>query len=198
MKDKFTKNSEEEHYTIVYFDVMKDLQIGFTEYAVLQTMFHFSKRNVCNIEKSNLSRKLFIARNTLNKYLEKLIFKEHISKVETDSKTYYLKYDVKERFENGGKIYVKIYHKHRKELKISIKHYIFLYMIYALSKNKVSRISLASKEYYSEYINTSISNFGTIKCELTKKGFLERQETGFLKLNENIFNWFENNKSVQK
>lgn len=198
MKDKFTKNCEGEHYTIVYFDVMNDLQIGFTEYIVLQTMLHYSKRNLCNIEKSNLSRKLFIARNTLNKSLNKLVFKEHISKDEIGSKTYYLNPDIRERFECKKGNYVRIYHKHRKELQLSIKQYVFLYLIYTHSKKHKSRIAIAGKSQYCKYINFSESHFATTKSKLMKMSLLEYQETSFLKLNEDVFNWFENKITVQK
>ena len=198
MQDKFTKKCKEEHYTIVYFDVMKDLQIDFREYVVLQTMLHFSKRNEYNKGILKLSNHLKISRNTVYKALNKLFLKGHISSFEPNSKTINLNSDVRERFEVKGKIYVKIYHNHRKALKLSLKQYVLLYMVYSLSKNRKSRIAIAGRKKYCEYINFSESHFATSKSHFVKAKLLEPLETHFLKLNEDIFNWFENNKSVQE
>ncbi|OWP85002.1 hypothetical protein BWK59_02550 [Flavobacterium davisii] len=198
MKNKFTTKSEKEPYTIVYFDVMKDLHITYMEYIVLQTMLHFSSRNEYKKGVSKISNYLKLSRNTIYKYLKKLILKEHIARFEPKSNTYYLKYDIRERFENRGNLYVKIYHKHRKELNIAIKKYALLYMIYSLSKNLKNRCATAGQEHYCKYINISESHFDTVKSQLTKANLLEQQTTTLLKLNENLFNWFDNNKSVQE
>ena len=199
MNDKFTTKSEKkEPYTIVYFDVMKDLHISYMEYIVLQTMLHFSSKNEYKKGISKISNHLKLSRNTIYKYLKILMLKEHIARFEPKSDTYYLKYDIKERFENGGKLYVKIYHNHRKELKIAIKKYALLYMIYSLSKNLKNRCANAGIKNYCNYINISESHFETVKGQLIKVNLLEQQTTTFLKLNENLFNWFENNKSVQE
>ena len=198
MKNKFTTKREQEPYTIVYFDVKKDLQIDFTEYFVLQTMVHFSKRKDYKVDVTEIGNHLKLSRNTIYKYLKILILKEHISRFEPKSKTYHLKYDVKERFENGGKLYVKIYHKHRKELNIAIKKYALLYLIYSLSKNLKNKCATAGQEHYCKYINISESHFDTVKGQLIEANLLEPQTSTLLKLNENLFNWFENNKSVQE
>ncbi len=198
MKNKFTTKSEQEPYTIVYFDVMKDLHIDYTEYLILQTMIHFCKRNDYKLNVTEIGNHLKLSRNTIYKYLKILILKEHIVRFEPKSDTYHLKYDVKERFENGGKLYVKIYHKHRKELNIAIKKYALLYMIYSLSKNLKNRCATAGIKNYCNYINISESHFDTVKGQLIEANLLEPQTSTLLKLNENLFNWFENNKSVQE
>ena len=198
MKDNFTTKSEKEPYTIVYFDVMKDLHIDYTEYLVLQTMVHFSSKNEYYKGITKISNHLKLSRNTIYKSLKILLLKEHIARFEPKSNTYYLKYDIKERFENGGRLYVKIYHKHRKVLNIAIKKYALLYMIYSLSKNLKNRCANAGIKNYCNYINISESHFDTVKGQLIKANLLEQQTTTFLKLNENLFNWFENNKSVQE
>ncbi len=198
MKDKFTTKNEKEPYTIVYFDVKQDLQLSFREYIVLQTMLHFSSKNEYKKGITKISNHLKLSRNTIYKSLKILLLKEHIARFEPKSDTYYLKYDVKERFENGGRLYVKIYHNHRKKLNIAIKKYALLFMIYSLSKNLKNRCATAGKEHYCKYINISESHFDTVKGQLTKKNLLEPQTTTLLKLNENLFNWFENNKSVQE
>lgn len=198
MKNKFTTKSEQEPYTIVYFDVMKDLHIDYTEYLVLQTMVHFSSKNEYNKGITKISNHLKLSRTTTYKYLKILMLKEHIARFEPKSDTYYLKYDIRERFENGGKLYVKIYHKHRKELNIAIKKYVLLYMIYSHSKNLINRCATAGQEHYCRYINISESHFDTVKGQLIKVNLLEPQTSTFLKLKENLFNWFENNKSVQE
>jgi DNA-binding transcriptional regulator YhcF (GntR family) len=198
MESKFTKKCKEEHYTIVYFDVMKDLQIDFREYIVLQTILHFSKKNQYNKGILKLSNHLKVSRNTVYKALNELLKKGHIFSFEPNSKTINLKHDVRERFEMKGKIYVKIYHNHRKELKLSLRQYVLLYMVYSLSKNRKSRIAIAGTKKYCEYINFSESHFATSKSKLIKAKLLEPLKTHFLKLNVDIFNWFENNKSVQE
>ena len=198
MKDKFTTKSEKKPYTIVYFDVMKDLHIDYTEYLVLQTMVHFSSKNVYYKGITKISNHLKLSRNTIYKSLKILLLKEHIARFEPKSNTYYLKYDIKERFENGGRLYVKIYHKHRKILNIAIKKYALLYMIYSLSKNLKNRCANAGIKNYCNYINISESHFDTVKGQLIKANLLEPQTSTLLKLNETLFNWFENNKSVQE
>ncbi len=196
MEDKFTKKCKEEHYTIVYFDVMKDLQIDFTEYLVLQTMLHFSKRNEYNGGVTKIKNHLKKSRTTITNVIKILIQKEHIIKSENKSKIFNLNYDIKERFETKNGLYAKIYHNHRKELDLIETHYVFLYLVYSLSKNTKNKIALAKKEYMCSHINTSESNYDTIKSELTRKGFLECQLNTTLKLNQTLFEWFENN-SVQ-
>jgi predicted transcriptional regulator len=195
---KNTENASQEHYTIVYFDVMKNMKIDFTEYIVLQTMLHFSKRNEYKKGIPKLSVYLKISRNTIYDAIDKLFLKGHISRGETNSKTYYLNYDVKEQFEDKGNLYVKIYHSHRKALKLSLRQYVLLYMVYSLSKKRKSRIAIAGRNNYCEYINFSESHFATSKSKLIKAKLLEPLETHFLKLNKDVFSWFENNKSVQE
>jgi hypothetical protein len=114
--------------------------------------------------------------------------KEHITK---DGKTYNLNYDLKERFETSAGVYVQIYHKHRKLLNISVVQYVFLYMIYSLSKNKLNKVAIAGTEYYRKHTNISTRHFYTSINNLTEKNILEPQNNSHLKLNENIFNWFE-------
>lgn len=193
MEDKFTKKCKEEHYTIVYFDVLKDLQIDFTEYIVLQTMLHFSNRSAYNKGITKLSSHLNISRNTVYKTLKSLVLKNHIIEVSPKRDIYFLNYDIREKFEIKGLKFVKIYHKNRKHLGISIAQYVLLYMIYSLSKNRKSKIAMVNKTYYQEHTGFSDRYYYNTKNEFIKKNLLDSQENAFLKLNSSVFNWFENN-----
>ncbi|AWM14643.1 hypothetical protein DI487_12785 [Flavobacterium sediminis] len=190
MDNKFIKNPVKDNYSILYFEVMKGLEIGFEEYIVLQIMLKFSKRNEIKLDKSLISKTLCISRNTLDKVLVKLISKGHINKVEAQGKAYYISVDVKEKFEIAG-LYVKIYHKHRKLLKLSLKQYAFLYMIYSLSKKYDSKIAIAGKEKYCDFLNISKSHYDTTKGKFKEANLIEPQKNHFLKLNIDVFNWFE-------
>lgn len=192
MESKFTKKGKKVDYTVVYLDIKKDLQIDFTEYLVLQAMLNFSNKNVYSKGVSKLSTYLKISRNTTYKCLNTLFQKGHITNDDLNSKIYYLKYDIRERFESSDNLYVKIYHEHRKELKLSIKQYVFLYMIYSLSK-KVGKSAIAGKKMYCKNINFSESHFATSKSLLIKYKLLEPQGNLSLKLSEEIFEWFKNN-----
>lgn len=186
---------EKNNYCIVYFEVMRDLNVTIEEYLVLEQMLFRSKHNTCKIKISSLADYLCFTRASTYKYIKGLIQKRHVEKEVHSSRVFYIHHDVEDRFKPHDKKYIKIYHKKRKQLGLSPMQFSLLYMIYSLSKNLKNKYATASIDYYRSRLGISIRHYYSSleKCE--RNNLIIRKNL-YLKLEGNLFEWFKSKEKV--
>lgn len=178
-----------DYYCIVYFEVMRDLNITFEEYLVLEAMLYRSKKNIYKAPISHLAKHLCFSRASIYQYIKGLIQKDHIKKEVNSSKVFYLTHDIKDRFESHKykANYIKIYHYKRKELGLSPSQFGFLYLIYSLSKR--NKYPFAGINYYIKHLGISERHYYTSLEKFENKKLIIRKKIRF-KLDRNIYEWF--------
>jgi len=170
------KNKEyTNRYTIVYYEVMEDFQISIPEYLILNEMARQAKANDYKKGLKHLKDITGMSRNTIYKYIERLITKEHIEKEKT---TYHLHYDVKERFIPIGSQpkYLIIFHDVRKLYSLSITESALLYLFYSFSRSSflnggtnapcrvyIQILEITERAYYD--MKKKIINLNLINCD---------------------------------
>lgn len=189
--------NKKQHFTIIRYEVMDDLLIDFEEYMILDFMLFRSVKNKYTKGKSILSNVLCLSRGTIDDRFKKLIEKEHVIKDEF-SNSYYLNNDIKERMEINKGNYVVDFHHKRKELGLKkVRHFIFLHLVYSLSKTK--GYAYMGKQNYMKHLRFSTNKdegrgFKYLVKNAESKGFIETKKyTTFYKLNSELFDWFEEN-----
>jgi hypothetical protein len=143
--------------------------------------------------KAYLYKYLYLAPNTVYngiKVLEKQNFISEIS-----DKRISLNYEIVEQFkeevESGGG-FIKIYHKHRKELGLSLREYSLLYAFYSLSLK--SGFTTAKVKRYEEWLGIKERDYHRIKDKLLDKGYILPHQYNKVIVSIEIKNWFDEQK----
>ena len=189
MEDKQFNNLKY-YYTIIYLDLYQKLRLKPKEYIVLSHIVYTSKRNECKNNVTKFSKQLCISRNTIYNILEKLWAERHIKDYHKESKILCLDVDLKNMFDEQREQtrYCKVYHKHKKELKISELDYILLFSIYILSKK--CSFSNAGSNYFINILGIKERNYYLRKERLSKLGLI-RQESYRTYISKEIEEWFD-------
>lgn len=175
---------------------MNDLDINFDEYLILDRMLFTSKSKRYSEGVTALAKHLGYERATIYKYLRSLTSKglvEHSGFAEP----YLLDYKVHESFDKKEGRYIKIYHALRKELNISVKSFVLLYLVYSLSRNVKSKTALAGVKMYCSTAQISESYYNNIKQNFLNRGLLADSGSHHLKLHSHVFDWFNITEQLQ-
>jgi len=201
MQGKNTKNKAE-RFTIIYFENLWDLKIDFTEYMILKYMINHSNRNVFRGNIVKMCEYLGICRTTFyNTNIENLFKSEHIEKDFGNKNYYIINHDVAERISQKDGHYIIIYHNWKKWKTVrgnrviplnDINQYVFLYIIYSLSRNKKKGIALVGKNYLKRHIGLKERNFFKVRDKLINKELLSYPKTNHYMLSRRLFFSFNN------
>lgn len=192
---KFTNSKVvKQNYTLTYYSALEKLDYQFREYVIFDTLIRKSKMNDFEKPKAYLYQYLFLAPNTVYngiKVLEKQNFISEIS-----DKRICLNYEIVEQFkeevESGGGGYIKIYHKHRKELGLSLKEYSLLYAFYSLSQNYGH--TTAKVKRFEEWLGIKERDYHRIKEKLLGKQYILPHQYNKVSVSIEIKNWFDEQK----
>ncbi|WP_159800376.1 hypothetical protein [Flavobacterium sp. MK4S-17] len=187
---------KDNRFTMIYYNVMIELEIDFDEYLVLERMLHRSKSNSYSEGISALSKYLGFKWPTIKRKIENLMMKGYIQHFDK-GEPYLIKHNVKDVFEGKTGNYLKIYHAHRSKYKLSVKHYGMLYLIYSLSKRKKNRVAIAGMNLYISVLGISDSHYNHTKSDFLARGFLVDSRSHFLKLSDEFFEWFASQENME-
>jgi len=189
MQDKYTINKAT-RFTIVYHDVRSDLGIDFNEYLVLDVMVRYSRKNTYTKGVAYLGEYLSVTRNVIYSIIKKLIKKEHLEKDES-TKFYQIHYDVADRMKIKTGNYVVIYENWKELGTDSINRYVFLYLVYSLSRRNRNGTAFSGKKLYFKNAILKIDNFNKMTVKLEEKKLIKKIRIDEYKLTNHVFRWFK-------
>lgn len=189
MQDKYTTNKAT-RFTIVYHDVRSDLGIDFNEYLVLDVMIRHSRKNTYTKDVTYLSTCLSVTRNVIYSTIKKLIKKGHLEKDE-GTKFYQIYYDVADRMKIKTGKYIVIYENWKELGTDSINRYVFLYLVYSLSRRNRNGTAFSGKNFYYNNSNLKKDNYNKTIRVLQDKELIIRIRMNEYKLTDHVFRWFK-------
>lgn len=186
---------EKQKYTLIYYEWLQKMNYQYTDYVILDTLIRKSKKNEFNKSKAFLHQRLYLARNTINSILRKLKKQGLIE--EERPKQIILNYMAVEDFQEMKKgKYIKIYHKHRKELGLSLKEYSLLYAFYSLSTRQ--KHASAKVKRYEEWLGIKEREYHRIKKKLENAGYILPHKRNKVVVSLELCNWFNSQNEVFK
>jgi len=189
MQDKYTTNKAI-RFTMVYHDVRNDLGVDFNEYMVLDVMVRNSRNNTYTKGVSYLSKYLSVERKTIYRIIKKLIIKELLEK-EEDTKFYLIHYDVADQMKITTGNYIVIYENWQELGTESINRYVFLYLVYSLSRRRRNGTAFSGKNFYYYNSNLKKDNFNKTIRVLQDKELIIKIRMNEYKLTNHVFRWFK-------
>lgn len=188
---KFTNSKiVKQNYTLIYYSALEKMNYQYRDFVVLDTLIRKGKKNEFEKSKAFIYKYLHLAPNTVHEsinVLHKLNFISEISN-KSISLNHELIEQFKEETESGGG-YVKVYHKHRKELGLSIREYSLLYAFYSLSKK--FGFTTAKVKSYEKWLGIKEREFHRIKNKFLQKGLILPHSKNNVKLSNEIKDWFD-------
>jgi hypothetical protein len=185
---------QRQYFTIVYYNLLEQLDYQLREYIVFDTLLRNSKRNEFTDGKQFLYNRLFISRNTLDASLNRLKILNFITSIE--NKRILLNYEISEVFtEIQTSNYSIIYHKHRKDLMLSQKEYCLLYCYYFLSKKYGQ--SFANAQKYCNDLGIKQREYFRIKRKLLNANLIICFAKNNVATIETITEWFNSVQAKQ-
>ena len=188
MKDKEIINHKY-YYTTINFDLYNQLRLKLNEYIVLRHLVFLSKRNECENNVIKFARQLCLSRNTVYDILEKLSLENFLKEYKKGNELLYLDLDLKEMFneETERGVYSRVYHKHKKELKLTDIDYIILFSFYRLS---IRYPSIAGFSYFNRMLGIKERNYYRIIKKLSESGLIIHNSNS-TSVTKNMKEWFE-------
>ncbi len=180
-----------QNYTLIYYSALEKLNYQFREYVIFDTLIRKSKMNDFEKPKTYLYQYLFLAPNTVYKSI-KILQKQNFITENSDN-SICLNYEIVEQFkeetELGGSGFVKIYHKNRKELGLSLREYSLLYAFYSLSLKYGN--TTAKVKRYEKWLGVKERDYHRIKDKLLDKGYILPHQYNKVSVSNKIKNWFD-------
>lgn len=191
MNNKDRNNYPKYPFIIIYYDVMRDLNIDFESYILLHYLFKISKKNIIGkINMSKIEEKLFaiITRKTLDRKLKKLIKQEHI--IEDEKGIYRLNADIESKLTPSGYFLI-VYFEMLLILKIRVKKYLLLYLAYSLFRMKNNQNGFFNENMFCECLNIRRTMYFRHRKDLVDRGYIIEQNGTQYQLAPNLYKEFE-------
>ncbi|MDB5226448.1 MAG: hypothetical protein JWN78_641 [Bacteroidota bacterium] len=195
---KNSKSLEDKYsYTMVYFDIWNDFDITLNDYIVLDAIRFFCKHNTLTVPITGIADNVKLSRTTIYESLDNLLGKELITR-DNDCKEYYLNPDIEHKWGKKERKYIVIYHKDRKEKKLSVAEYGIFYLLYSFSlTNGYAR---GSANTYTKLLHLKERHYFNTKKKLKALNLIWQDKKNIIVLSKSAKQFFKesHDKNVQK
>ncbi|MDN3694996.1 hypothetical protein QWZ06_23550 [Chryseobacterium tructae] len=199
MHYKDNKKYPQFQFIIIYYDVIKELELAdFESYILLYYLMKISKGNeIGKINMSKIEEKLYsiITRKTLHKKLKVLIEQNHI--IEEEKGRYRLNADTANKFTPIGHFLI-VYFEFMLAYKIRLKKYLLLYLTYSLFRKSKNNNGFFNEETFCYYLGIKKSMLSKHKKDLIDREFIIKQGGTQYKIPSFIYEEFEKLKTKYK
>ncbi|MDR3026613.1 hypothetical protein [Chryseobacterium sp.] len=199
MQYKDNKKHLQFPFIIIYYDVIKELELAdFESYILLDYLMKVSKGNeIGKINISKIEQKLYstITRKTLHRKLKVLLEQNHI--IEYEKGIFRLNADTVSKFTSSGYFLI-VYFEFMLAYKIRLKKYLLLYLTYSLFRKSKNNNGFFNEETFCYYLDLKKSMLSKHKKDLIDRDFIIKQSGTQYKISPVIYEEFEKLKTQYK